>query len=98
MNRVVLSPAASADLEEIWDYTYSRWDQDQAEAYVREIQRAVERVAGNPLIGRACDEARAGYRRHNVGSHSLYFRILADDVIHVVRILHQRMDVDQHLD
>lgn len=63
MNRYVLSPAARADLEEIWDYTCQRWDDDQAEEYVREIQRAIERVVDNPMIGRACDELRPGYRK-----------------------------------
>lgn len=98
MNRYVLSPAARADLEEIWDYTCWRWDDDQAEEYVREIQRAIERVVDNPMIGRACDELRPGYRKHAVGSHMLYYRIVSGDVINVVRILHQRMDVDRHLD
>ena len=50
------------------------------------------------MIGRACDEVRPGYRKHAVGSHTLYYRIASADVIDVVRILHQRMDVDRHLD
>jgi toxin ParE1/3/4 len=33
-----------------------------------------------------------------VGSHTLYYRIASPEVIEVVRILHQRMDIDQHLD
>jgi len=98
VNRYVLSPAARADLEEIWDYTCWRWDDDQAEEYVREIQRAIERVVDNPMIGRACDELRPRYRKHAVGSHTLYYRIVSGDVINVVRILHQRMDVDRHFD
>ena len=98
MNRYVLSPAARADLEQIWDYSSERWDDDQAEEYLREVQRAIERVVANPRIGRACDEVRPGYRKHAVGSHTLYYRIASDDVIDVVRILHQRMDTDRHLD
>jgi hypothetical protein len=49
-------------------------------------------------IGRAHDEVRPGYRKHTVGSHTLYHRIASAGVIDVVRILHHRMDVDQHLD
>jgi toxin ParE1/3/4 len=66
--------------------------------YVREIQRAIERVMDNPMIGRGCDEVRRGCRKHDVGSHTLYYRIASADVIDVVRILHQRMDVDRRLD
>lgn len=103
MSRYVLSPAARADLEQIWDYSSQRWDDDQAEEYLREIQRAIERVVSNPTIGRACDDVRPGYRKHAVGSHTLYYRIgrddvIDDDVIDVVRVLHQRMDADRHLD
>ncbi|ART70071.1 plasmid stabilization protein ParE [Mycobacterium dioxanotrophicus] len=99
MSRYVLSPAAQADLEQTWDYTSQRWNDDQAEAYVRVIQQAVELVAENPLIGRSCDEVRAGYRRHTAGSHTLYYRDGAGgELIDVVRILHKRMDVDRHLD
>ncbi|WP_006243695.1 type II toxin-antitoxin system RelE/ParE family toxin [Mycolicibacterium tusciae] len=98
MSRYVLSPAAQLDLEQIWDYTCDRWGDDQAEKYVREIERAIQRVVQNPMIGRACDEVRVGYRRHAVGSHTLYYRLAGADVIDVVRILHQRMDVDRHID
>ena len=98
MSGYVLSPAARADLEQIWDYTAATWDDDQAENYVRDIQRAIERVVDNPMIGRVCDDVRPGYRKHPVGSHILYYRIHGVDVIDVVRILHQRMDVDRHLE
>lgn len=94
----MLSPAARADLEEIWDYTCDRRGGDQTETYMREIQRAVERVVDNPGIGRACDEVRPGYRKHPVGTHTLYYRVAGVEVIDVVRILHQRMDIDRHLD
>lgn len=98
MSRYVLSPAARADLEQIWEYTCELWDVDQAEKYAREIQRAIERVVDNPMIGRACDQIRPGYRKHSVGSLTLYYRFASGDVIDVVRILHNRMDVDRHLD
>lgn len=98
VSRYVLSPAAQLDLEQIWDYTCERSGDDQAEKYVREIERAIQRVMQNPMIGRACDEVRAGYRRHAVGSHTLYYRLAGADVVDVVRILHHRMDVDRHLD
>lgn len=93
-----LSPAARADLEQIWDYACAKWDEDQAERYVRDIQGAIELVSGNPMMGRACDEVRAGYRRHSVRSHGLYYRQESSAAITIVRILHKHMDVDQHLD
>jgi toxin ParE1/3/4 len=54
-------------------------------------------MAVNPLIGRPGDEIRAGYRKLAAGSHTLFYRITVEGVIDVVRVLHQRMDVDRHL-
>lgn len=97
MRKILLSPAATADLEDIWDCTEKRWDADQAEEYLRELQRAIERAAANPAIGRPCDEIRAGYLKRAGGSHVLFYRLIGDDTIDVVCVLHQRMDVDRHL-
>jgi toxin ParE1/3/4 len=93
-----LAPAARADLEDIWDYTCKRWGVEQADAYLRSIQPAVERAAANPEIGQGCDDIRPGYLRLAAGSHTLYYRVdTTQDVISVIRVLHQRMDVERHL-
>lgn len=64
--------------------------------YVVEIREAVERVAVEPERGRRCDEISRGYRRYAIGSHVI-FSVDHDDAIHVVRILHQRMDPMRHM-
>jgi toxin ParE1/3/4 len=97
VSRYLLSPAAQIDLEQIWDYTCHRWDVEQADEYLRDLERAIELAAVNPRIDRACDKIRPGYRQLAAGSHTLYYRVTPDVVIDVVRVLHQRMDVDRHL-
>ena len=42
----VLSPAAQADLSEIWDYTARHWGEAQAERYTRDIQATCEALSG----------------------------------------------------
>ena len=42
MKGLLLSPAARADLEEIWDYTARTWGKAQAERYILEIREAVD--------------------------------------------------------
>lgn len=96
-SRYLLSPAAQADFEQIWDYTHERWGVDQAEAYLRELHHAIDRATANRRIGRACDEIRPGYRKLAAGSHTVFYRLTAEGVVDVVRILHQGMDVDRHL-
>lgn len=96
MSSYRLTPAALRDLSSIWDYTAERWDEHQAETYVREIQSAIERIAGQPDRGRAVGEIRAGYRRYAIGSHLIFFTE-QDEGVDVIRILHQRVDPTRHL-
>jgi toxin ParE1/3/4 len=94
--RYVLTRRAERDLDEIWDYTSDRWDNDQAELYTKQIRNAVEGIAADPERGRPASEIRGGYRKFVVGSHMIFFRALGDRV-EIVRILHQRMDFARHL-
>ncbi|OUE18089.1 Toxin ParE1 [Clavibacter michiganensis] len=96
MKRYRLTPAATKDLSEIWDYTEERWDADQAETYIREIGAAIERVAEDPKRGRDCDDIRPGYRRYSIESHTVYY-VDRPETVDVIRILHQRMDPSRHL-
>ena len=92
----VLSPAAQADLEEIWDYTVRHWGVAQAERYTRDIQAACEAACDGILVGRSAEDIRAGYREIAVGSHVVYFRE-RPDTLEIIRILHRRMDVARRL-
>lgn len=57
----------------------------------------IERVAANPRIGRTCDDIRRGYRKLPAAFHTLFYRLTAENVVDVVRVLHQRMDTERHL-
>lgn len=96
MTRFVLSPRARADLDDIWRFTVERWGVDQAEDYLRRLQTAIHDVAERPARGTSCDDVRPGYRRYRAGSHLLFYR-LVEGRVDIVRILHQRMDLDQQL-
>jgi toxin ParE1/3/4 len=91
-----LTPRAQSDIDEIWDFTHERWGIDQAERYVGQIRDAVVRLAGNPGVGRRCDEIRQGYSKLTVQSHVLFYREDSGDVV-IVRVLHGRMDFERHL-
>ena len=91
-----LTPAARADLSEIWDYTIRRWGEAQAERYTRDIQATCEALGNGALVGLSAEDIRAGYRKIGVGSHVLYYRE-REGTLEIVRILHQRMDVARHL-
>ena len=96
MTRFVLSARAQGDIEEIWNYTAKHWGPAQAERYIRLIQAEIEEISSDPFRGRSCEDVRPGYRKSQAGSHLLFYRI-TDRGIDIVRILHQRMDLERHL-
>lgn len=98
MKPFLFSPAARADLAEIWDYTAERWGVEQAERYVRDIADAGRALADGRREGRAADDVRPGYLKLAVGSHFLFYRVTVAGIVDIVRILHQRMDAGVRLD
>jgi toxin ParE1/3/4 len=93
----VLSPAAKADIEDIWDYTVNRWGLDQAAHYLRLINTACEELAQGKRLSRSADDVRPGYHRAAAESHIIFFRRMDTGVLDIIRILHQRMDIARHL-
>ena len=90
-----LSPLAVADLERIWSWTARRWSTEQAESYHITLVSAFNGLGSGRKRGRAVD-VREGYFKYAVGSHLVFYRPSAIG-IDVIRILHQRMDVERHL-
>lgn len=96
MTRLTIRPLARKDLRDIWLYSHDHWGARRADAYIRELDGAMKRLASDPSIGEACDHIRSGYRRRASGSHMIYYR-LVDRGIEVARGLHQQMDAASNL-
>lgn len=96
MKPYLLVPAAQRDLSAIWDYTLEMRGAAQAELYIDDLRDGIKKIAADPSRGRRCDDIREGYRRYSVRSHIVFYRERSDAVI-VVRVLHKRMDVWQHV-
>ncbi len=91
-----LAPKARRDLQDIWLYTHQQWGIAQAGNYLDALTTAFAELVDAPKSAPACDHIRSGYRRLRVERHVVYFRITAYG-IHVVRVLHERMDTSRHL-
>ena len=95
MSGVTYTPAAIADINDIWDYTAGRWGADRAERYTDDIQDACDGLAVGRKQGCPVD-VRDGYLKYTVGRHSVFF-VRAAGGITVIRVLHQSMDPERHL-
>lgn len=91
----LLSPLARSDLEDIWRYTFEKWSPEQADRYHGVIMTAILALADGSISGSRTN-VRESYFKLRAGSHILFYRIAGTD-LEIMRILHQRMDVDRHL-
>jgi toxin ParE1/3/4 len=93
--QVWLTPLAKSDLEDIWPYAFQHCSMDQADRYHRDLISTIEALVRGAKTGRIC-AVRDGCWRYVAGSHVIFYRETAQ-MLDVIRILHQRMDVERHL-
>lgn len=93
-----ISKQAEIDLEKIWLYTFEELSIDQADYYFDLIMDEIEYISKNPKTGEDYNEIRKGYFRSRVKSHFIFYKInLKEENIEIIRILHQQMDIESHI-
>ena len=92
-----ISKQAIKDLNDIWIYTFNNWSKEQADRYYDLIIGEIEFVADNYLIGKSAERTRKNYRVTKIKSHLIFYRKAENEIVEVVRILHQRMDIKKRL-
>lgn len=96
MLEIRLSEAARSDLIDIWAETFQKWGPDQADAYLDDIDRALNGLIDNPRMGSDCSDLLMGARRLITGRHMAFYEV-AESAIFVIRVLHQSKDMPRHL-
>ncbi len=92
----VISKKAVADLEEIWLFTFEKWSLEQADRYYNLLFDEINFICKNINAGKSMEHVRKGYRASKVKSHFIFYRVL-NDTIEVIRILHERMDIENRI-
>lgn len=92
----VISKEAIADLDEIWFYTADTWSVDQANRYYHLIFEEIDHICKKTNSGKSMEHARKGYRASKVKSHLIFYRVV-NNVVEIIRILHQQMDIENRL-
>lgn len=93
-----VSQAAADDLEGIWLYTVARWSLEQADRYLGLLVDGFDLIRNDPKRGRDFAHVREGYWCLNVGAHLIFYRLNeAHHEVEVIRILHERMDIENRL-
>ena len=94
MPRIVVSPLAQADVDEIWDHI-ARDSIRNADRFVDRLEQRFGVLAANPRLGVARDDLRPGLRRFGYGRYLIYYRLIRDG-IEVLRVVHGARD-QRHL-
>lgn len=98
MAKYHLTNKAVEDLTNIWEYTVDTWSERQADDYYNMLIASFQKITENPrLFGLKYEEIAEGLRGYRANKHIIFYRILADGDILVIRILHQRMDLKLRL-
>ncbi|MFB9078099.1 type II toxin-antitoxin system RelE/ParE family toxin [Flavobacterium procerum] len=93
-----ISIEASYDLEKIWLYTFDTWSAEQADRYLKLILDEIEYLCLKPNSGKDFSHIRKGYFRTKVKSHLIFYKInIKQNEIEIIRVLHQIMDIENHL-
>jgi len=93
-----ISIQASEDIENIWLYTFENWSLEQADRYVNLIFDEIEYLADNPNSGKDFNHIRKNYCCSKVKSHLIFYRLIdKQGGIEIIRVLHQRMDIENRL-
>ena len=103
--RVRIAQQAELDLFEIFKWTTENFGVRQAEYYAETVSLAVEALHDGPEIlgSKPRDEIAPGIRTLHVarhgrkGRHFVVFRVADQDVLDVLRLLHDSMDLARHL-
>ena len=97
MKTLTVSKAASTDLREIYAYTFERWGERQADAYLGELQNAMDGIAAGSALVRPLASRHQGMFKLQQGRHLIVFCEPTPGEVFVVRVLHDRMDIDARL-
>ncbi|MBU2927103.1 type II toxin-antitoxin system RelE/ParE family toxin [Winogradskyella psychrotolerans] len=96
-NKYRISQQAIEDLDKIWIYTLNKWSKEQADRYYDVIIAEIEFIADNYLIGKSAEQTRKNYRVTKIKSHLIFYRKLDNEIVEIVRVLHQSMDIKKGL-
>jgi toxin ParE1/3/4 len=97
MAKFYLTNKAVEDLGTIWDYTVATWSENQAEIYYSLLINSCQELANNPNLGKSYDVVVKDILGFKTGQHLIFYHIISENEIEIIRFLHGMMDLKNHL-
>ena len=96
MLELKIRPEAENDLMKIFEYTAMNWGLGQADKYQDELFTGMLLITNQEQFGKEYPFAEIPYRKIHVKRHLIFYRI-EDETCVIVRVLHDRMDIKNHI-
>jgi len=87
----------SYSLKNIWDYTFEKWSENQADKYYARIKFACKEIGENPDLGKEYTKISRNLLGLKSGKHIIFYCLISENELEVIRILHERMDLEKRL-
>ena len=93
MGRIVTSPLAESDLDDIWFYI-ALDNPGAADRFLDKIDDKLKTFSDHPISGRLRSELADGLRSFPIDAYVVYYLPLKDG-LHIIRVLHGARDHDK---
>ena len=93
MAKIIFRQEAIHDINEIWSYTFKKWSEKQADKYYSALEFACIHLGQNPELGKEYDGIQKNLLGLRTGKHIIFYQVITNQEIEIIRILHEQMDL-----
>jgi toxin ParE1/3/4 len=97
MANYYLTNKAVDDLTNIWNYTFAKWSEKQADKYYKILIDNCQEIANNHRLGKNYDKIDSTIFGIRTIRHIILYREVNVDYVEITRILHESMDLKKRI-
>ena len=97
MAKYKLTNKAVDDLTRIWNYTFDKWYENQADKYYLILLENCNEVACNPESGKNYSVVTENLLGFKAGRHIIFYRKIEENGVEITRILHEQMGLKNRI-
>ena len=97
MANYYLTYKAVDDLTNIWNYTFEKWSEKQADKYYEMLINNCQEIAVNPELGKNYDKIALALFGLRTIRHIIFYRKISTEKVEITRILHESMDLKKRI-
>ena len=85
------------NLTRIWNYTFDKWSENQADKYYFMLLETFNEVACNPDPGKNYSVVSENLLGFKAGRNIIFYRKNEENQVEITRILHEQMDLKDRI-